>query len=277
MQSKKVLQEYRKPAGLERVRTITEPNKKRRSEESKLNDSYSNTSNTLSKRKRLLNLWLENPYITAKKASKLFGLDYRKSGNYLNKLLSEFRSNPPIGSALESHTFHRRVFVCENVLRSFLPENLQECFHEWKGWIQSSNRNGMLVFQGKTGKLHWYKGGLVRIYLDNARPIARAKELFCETFGWLDNEVLLKLSASLMLNGQHRVIPVGATVPRFDVRTYEKNVGIRIYADNSHPRAVEVEESVPFWVPGLLKNIEVLKDIIDQIKKCSPKREKNID
>lgn len=127
--SKKVLQENKNPTSQQRARIIKKNNIATRigSEGSKINESYSNTSNIQSIRKRLLALWLENPYITAKTASKLLGLDYGNHCNYLNKLLSEFRSNPPIGSAIESHTFHRRVFVCERVLRSFLPENLQEC------------------------------------------------------------------------------------------------------------------------------------------------------
>lgn len=52
------------------------------------------------------------------------------------------------------------------------------------------------------------------------------------------------------------VFDVGASVPRFDIRTFERSHGLRIYTDGSHPSAIEVEETEPFWLSNFRRVTE---------------------
>jgi len=216
-------------------------------------ESYSYSGNIKSIRKTVFDLWVENPYLTAKKTCDQIKLNYKKHGNYVNKLLSEFRSYYDLGLPLEPQRLpHKRLFVWENIPRSLLPERLRRGFVRWRGWVVAANKNGMLVFRHDLGTVHWYRGGLVRLYLRGALQFARAKELFGRAFSWLSNEQLSKyLDVPLREESRHWVFEVGAPMPRFDIRQFEKTHGIRIFTDGSHPTAVEIEETQPFWIGEL--------------------------
>lgn len=215
-------------------------------------DSYSNNGNTKSIRRNVRDLWIRNPYLAAKKMCSLLELDYRKYGNYLNKLLSEFRSDYDLGSAQRAQLPHRRVFVWKKVEGS--QTRAVKC-----GWVASANRNGMFVFRDDSGSVHWYKGGLVRLYLRGAVQLARAKELFCRAFSWFDpDEWNRYLDVPLREESRHWVFDLKKPVPRFDVRRFTRSHGIRIFADKSHSTAVEVEETQPFWIGELREAVELL-------------------
>jgi len=186
--------------------------------------------------------WVKNPYLTAKKICSDHKLDYGKHGNYINKLLSEYRSYHKFASPQEAHLPHRRVFVWEKVEgdRSIAVQ---------AGWKPAANRNGMLVFRGVWGSVHWYKEGLVRLYLRGELTLAHAKELFCRAFSWFTPEQLKKcLDVPLKETERHWVFELGAPMPRFDIRQFERTHGVRIYADGSHPTGLEVSETTPFWI-----------------------------
>lgn len=207
-------------------------------------------------RQNVYRLWTENQSLKAREICSKLNLRYKEHGNYVNKLLSEFRSNHKFGLPLEPQELHKRIFSWENVPRQSLIEHL--CCEEQDltkgkltnvGWRKSSNRNGMLSFSNLRGTVHWYKGGRVLIYLKKPLSLANAKELFSRAFNWFDGKTLSKyLDVPLREESRHWVFEVGETLPRFDVRKFKASHGIRIYSDKSHPKAVEVEETIPFWI-----------------------------
>ena len=197
-------------------------------------------------RQRIYKLWTKNPYITAKPACKKLNLNYKKHGSYIRKELSHFRSYHKFGLPQKALNPHRRIFVWENVPRSLLFCGDMCRSLEKLGWSEVSNRNGMWIFRDDRGSVHWYKGGLVRLYLRGAVQLARAKELFCKAFSWFSNEQFVEfLDCPLREELRHWVFDVGAPMPRFDIRNFEKSHGIRIFTDGSHPTSLEVEETRP--------------------------------
>ena len=98
----------------------------------------------------------------------------------------------------------------------------------------------------------------MRLYLRGAVQLARAKELFCRAFSWFSDEQLCRfLDVPLREESRHWTFEVGSTLPRFDIRKFNRSHGIRIFADKSHPTAVEVEESQPFWIGELREAVEL--------------------
>ena len=198
-------------------------------------------------RQRIYELWVKNPYTTAKNVCEALQLDYKTHGSMVNVRLSEMRSYHKFGSPQGAHVpVHRRVFVWECVPR---PDELPVEF--WRvGWRVVQNRNDMWVLKDPgRGSVHWYKEGLVRLYLQGPVVLARAKELFCRAFSWFSAAELSKfLDVPLREESKHWVFEVGAPMPRFDIRQFERSHGIRIFTDGSHPTSLEVEETRPFWL-----------------------------
>jgi len=203
-------------------------------------------------RQKVLKIWSENPHIKAKEVCRILNLEYTEHGPYVNNRLSEYRSHYSIGSPLE---LHRRIFEWKYVPRLLLFERLR-CREEdvgpgFKalGWEMADNRNRMLVFRHEYGSVHWFKGGKVILFLRGPASLSRAKELFCKVFSWFDPKELCKyVDAPLREESKQWVFDVGAPVPPFDIRTFKQSHGIRIYTDKSHKRAIEVEETRPFWL-----------------------------
>jgi hypothetical protein len=203
-------------------------------------------------RQRLYRLWIENPYVTAKKACVKLGLDYKKQGRMANVRLSEFRTYHKFGSPQKPHNLPKhREFTWEGVVR---PDGLPV---EWgrRGWRVVENRNDMWVFRDPDGRgaVHWYAGGLVRLFLKGELQLAKAKELFGRAFsGVLPEDLFIKcLDARLKETYRKWTFELGAPVPRFDIRQFERSHGIRIFADGSNPQAFHVGESTPFWIDKL--------------------------
>jgi hypothetical protein len=218
--------------------------------------------------KKVYDLWIENPYWTAKKICKKVELDYKQHGNYVNKLLSHFRSYHKFGSPQKAHLPKHRVFEWENIPRSELPGegSLSKRLKFW-GWREVSNRNDMWTYKDKNGRgnVHWYKGGLVRLYLDGELRLARAKELFCRAFSWMKPQELSKyLDVPLKEVYKKWTFEMGVPIPRFDIRTFERSHGIRIFADESDPRAIHVGESTPFWIDEQRQATAELSETVKQ-------------
>jgi hypothetical protein len=197
-------------------------------------------------RKKLYNLWAYNPYLTPKKACEQLQLDYKRHGNYVKKLLSEFRGYYSFGSPQKAQNLpEHRVFEWELVPRSV--EFTKELFDA--GWRVVANRNGMWVFRDARGSVHWYKEGLVRLYLRGELQFAKGKELFCRAFYWFGPEEFKKyLDVPLKEVYKKWIFELGSPVPRFDIRQFERSHGLRIFSDGSHPTSIHVGESLPFWI-----------------------------
>lgn len=108
----------------------------------------------------------------------------------------------------------------------------------------------MMIFRYPFGVVHWYKNGKVLVYLQGEFSWAKVKEVFSRAFlGVLGKKELVEqLDAPVKEVGKHWVFQVGQTLPRFEIRQFEKGHGLRIYTDGSHPTAVEVAETEPFWL-----------------------------
>lgn len=216
-------------------------------------------------RKKLYNLWAYNPYLTPKKACEQLQLDYKRHGNYVKKLLSEFRGYYSFGSPQQAHLPKHRVFEWEKIPRVY--ENQVEMpLFVWKaGWRVVSNRNGMWVFKDARGAVHWYKEGLVRLYLHGELQLAKAKELFCRAFSWMSSKEIGKF-LDVPLNETYKkwTFDVGAPVPRFDIRQFERSHGLRIFTDGSDPRSVHVGESTPFWIDEQRQATKELGEVVKQ-------------
>jgi hypothetical protein len=208
-------------------------------------------------RKKVYDEWIKNPYNQPKKMCQILGLTYSDHGNYVHKLLSEFRSYYSFGSPQEAHLPKHRVFEWENIPR--LTE-LQV------GWEEVVNRNGMWVFKKDArGSVHWYKEGLVRLYLKGELQLAKAKELFCRAFNWFSPQELKKyLDAPLKETYKKWTFDVGSPVPRFDIRQFERSHGLRIFTDGSDPRSIHVGESTPFWIDEQRQATAELGSVVQQ-------------
>lgn len=208
-------------------------------------------------RKKVYDLWVENPYLTAQKICEKLGEPYKIHGQYLHNLLSQFRSYYQFGSPQKAHLFpEHRVFEWERIPRELLPGegDLEKRLSGW-GWKKVVNRNDVWSFHDPLGQgsVHWYeatkKGGLVRLYLKGELQLSKAKELFCRAFRWFDaNDLRKYLDVPLVEKYRKWTFEMGQPVPRFDIRQFERSHGLRIFTDGSHPTSWHVGESIPFWL-----------------------------
>lgn len=188
--------------------------------------------------------------MTPKRACENLQLEYKVHGNYIHKLLSEFRSYYSFGSPQEAHLPKHRVFEWERIERVCENQGEMPLVVCRAGWEVVDNPNRMWIFKKDArGSVHWYKEGLVRLYLRGELQLAKAKELFCRAFSWFSPEMLRKfLDAPLKETYKKWTFDVGSPVPRFDIRQFERSHGLRIFTDGSDPRSIHVGESMPFWI-----------------------------
>ena len=207
-------------------------------------------------REQTFRFWKDNPYISAQKLCRELKISHKKHGQTIRNYLSQFRRNYNFGLALKAQELpHKRTFVWEKIVRSEAVDLVAlQC-----RWVKVSNRNGMLSFRDSRGSVHWYRDGLVRMYLKGSAPFARAKELFCRAFSWMSNEEHEKfVNVKLEEKERHWLFDVGCPLPRFDIRQFERTHGLRIYTDGSHPTSLEVAETEPLYLHGI-------KEILDQL------------
>jgi len=205
-------------------------------------------------RKRVYELWLENERISPSEVCKKLSLDPKLQGQTVRNYLYQFRRNYVFGLPQGPH---RRVFVWERV------EGDREAA-VGAGWRHSRNRNGALVFEGREGVVHWFKGGKVMLYLKHGLSLARAKELFSRAFGsFVSDDYLVRLlDAPMRTTEKHHVFEVcknGERLPKFKIEKFEKSHGLLIYTDGSHPSSIEVKETEPFWLERLNRVLEQLE------------------
>lgn len=220
-------------------------------------------------RKDVYDLWVGNPYTTAKSACQKLEKDYKIHGNYINKLLSEFRSYYQFGSPQKPHLLpEHRVFEWERVPRFYDHGEGMPLAVYRVGWrVSKGNRNDMWVFRDPEGQgsVHWYKEGLIRLYLKGELQLARAKELFCRAFSWFGKEDIRRyLDVPLVEKYRKWTFELGQPMPRFDIRQFERSHGLRIFTDLSHPTSVHVGESIPFWIDEQRQATSELSKVVNE-------------
>ena len=136
------------------------------------------------------------------------------------------------------------------------------------GWrVSKGNRNDMWVFRDPEGQgsVHWYKEGLIRLYLKGELQLARAKELFCRAFSWFGKEDIRRyLDVPLVEKYRKWTFELGQPMPRFDIRQFERSHGLRIFTDLSHPTSVHVGESIPFWIDEQRQATSELSKVVNE-------------
>ena len=208
--------------------------------------------NSDSLRKKVFDDWVKNPYTRALKICETHHLDYKIHGKYINRLLSEFRSYHSLGLPQKAQRLEHRVFEWGCISRGLLPgrdEDVGRRLEFW-GWKEVSNNNGMWTFKGDPrGTVHWYKEGLVRLYLKGELQLASAKELFCHAFRWFEpKELSMYLDVPLKETFRKWVFEIGSPMPKIDIRSFERSHGLHIFTDLSHRTSLHVGEATPFWI-----------------------------
>jgi hypothetical protein len=230
------------------------------------------TGNSSGIRKQIFEEWVKNPYVTATKICETCHFNYEKHGNYINRLLSEFRSYTDLGLPQEPLRLEHRTFEWENIPREELPGNgefeRRLKFHR-PGWVLAKdNNNGMWVFRDGLGSVHWYKEGKVLLYLKGELKLAKVKELFCKAFSFMkqDCEFFEKyLDVPLREVFRKWIFEMGKPVPKFDIRTFERSHGLRIFTDLSHPTSIHISEAQPFWLEEQRQATAELGGVVQQL------------
>jgi len=202
------------------------------------------------------------PYITAKGICKAWTETRREAKNLYNnhgKTIKTYlwkirkkRWQPKKGLPLTTPQTlpHKRVFRWEGIGRELLPEGVRGGFVKWKGWRVVDNRNQQVVFEDVSGSVHWWpfsSGGkdVVVLYLKGALQEGRAKALFAKAFQFLSNEAFGRfLDRPLREESRHWVFKVGKRLTPFVIRQFEKDNGIIISSDSSHPGKLEVHQKM---------------------------------
>ncbi len=213
--------------------------------------------------------WVKNPYTTAIKTCNICHFDYQQHGKYVNNLLSQFRSHCDLGLPQEPHRLEHRTFEWTGIDRVYDIADLMAVV-VWKvGWrVNHPNRNEMWVFRDDLGSVHWYKKGLVRLYLKGELQLAKVKELFCKAFSFMPQDrAFFEKYLDVPLKEVYRkwVFDMGKPVPKFDIRTFERSHGLRIFTDLSHPTSVHVGEAQPFWLAEQHHVNEELSGVIQNL------------
>jgi len=122
-------------------------------------------------------------------------------------------------------------------------------------WYRSSNRNKMMCFIAAQASIKLWETGTVRVEPHVAMNKKDLADFFFNTLNvaaGIPYEPANLLADSLVTASQHKVFPVGERVPRFRIDHYKESLGLEIYADDSHPYGIEINESWPPWTAALI-------------------------
>lgn len=222
-------------------------------------------------RNKVFEVWVNNPYITAKKLCSDLKISYTEHQNYINRLLSEFRSYTDLGLPQEPLRLEHRTFEWGCISRIGLLDQVSDelplAVHK-VGWrVSRGNRNDMWVFNHDLGSVHWYKKGLVLLYLKGELLEAKVKELFCKAFSFMkQDQEFFKKYLDVPLREVYRkwIFEMGKPIPKFDIRTFERSHGLRIFTDLSHPTSIHVGEAQPFWLDEQRRANMELASVVQQ-------------
>lgn len=145
------------------------------------------------------------------------------------------------------------------------------------GWIQSRNRNKVLIFKDPKGlgRMEWHwKSGRVNIF-PRQPPIAtkgRVWQLFCNGFsmnGLIDSMQILDLALkSISFKGATAVWDLGVKVPYFVIDFFKLSNGLILKGgDLSHPTGIEAEFCLPDFVEKSEAQLERNTKIIEEFLK----------
>lgn len=185
--------------------------------------------------------------------------------NYLFGLGSKLQRKPD--------GFHKaRGWVFVDRLNLSVEKALQS------GWIQSKNRNKVLIFKDPKGRIEWHrKSGRVNIHIRQPPPATKGRvyQLFCNGFsmtGLIDSmQVLTVVLESIRLKGATAVWDLGVKVPYFVIDLFKMSNGVVIKGgDLSHPTGIEVEFCLPDFQEKaeaqLSRNTQIIEEFIKLLR-----------
>lgn len=200
----------------------------------------------------------ENPYLSNKKLCKVLGISYRLHGKTVRQYRWLLKTSTDFVDVSSASKLHWRVFgvVADNTLF-----NRDEAVAY--GWHVKRNRNRSLAWlrdKGVLGWIDWGNRGKIIVRLKGNRNLGHLKQLFYNAFA--RNNLVDELSVvddafdRLEEIRRHHVFTLNENLPKFNVSTFGKTHGLRVYTDNSHAKAIEIEETVPLGVASRLDSLD---------------------
>lgn len=177
-------------------------------------------------------------------------------------MLTATPSTPVIPPVFHALTFVSRLPE-EDVERiaSDRSENVS-----WGTWYKSRNRNGELVFtNNRILAFLWPSSNLYRAQLKGDLTEQEARKEAAITFlaAGIPEDRAKELSEALEFDSEHRVYKVGKVSP-FEIRDYKESLGLRFYADKSHPGTIEMESTTPSWARSMINVLQIFSREIQQ-------------
>jgi len=203
----------------------------------------------------------KNPLLTAKNLCVIIGLDYKRHGNYVNKVKSlwKYYHQNRQGSMCPSDVHCWRGFTYVGRELGLLVGKLGLA----SGWSVTRARNHMLVFRNVLGRLELFGTGRVNVFVRKPGSFGRAYQLFCDGFfktGVIsDIKVLEACLAGLRFKSAHFVFETKERLPELTVSLFSETNGVTVkVGDRSHPNSVEVIAGYMNWAERLERKFDGL-------------------
>jgi hypothetical protein len=220
-------------------------------------DSNCESSDSKTIRHSVFALLKENPSFSPKMICAKLHLSYVIYGGYINNLKSYWKSHYQFerGSNCSSvHFWHGWCCVPSYVDRDLALK---------VGWERTKAKNRWILWRDKSkiGRMMWFESGRVNLYVRSPVHLGRVNQLICNGFSFtdliLDDKIMQKVLTTIHPSGAHYVFEIGYPLPKKTIKYFEKSHGLTIkIGDTSHPKAVEVESSIPEWAEKLTLSLE---------------------
>jgi hypothetical protein len=206
--------------------------------------------------------------ISAKNACFQLGLPYnRQNAQLFYKVRSRYRTkiltgSPSTPSSPVYHCLRFKSYLCgDDIAR--ITRNCSDA-KSFSRWYRTSNRNGECAYKNDLILAFlWPSTGLFHANFKGDFTEKEARKKAADSFeaGGISKDRADKLANSLELDREHRVYTVGPVTP-FEITDFRNSLGLRIYADKSHPRAIEVDSFWPTWTRIIITTIEKFSEQI---------------
>jgi hypothetical protein len=189
----------------------------------------------------------ERPHISAKLLCEELGISYNKYRRIVyNERWKLMRSRATPSSP--SRVYHALALSADigpdAYSKALATASREKCFGRW---YVTDNRNRQLAFVNDWILAWLWPTGRYRAQLK--RDVSKLQD----ALAWAKVTLLAlglsedAASAVKFDFSRHRVFYIGKQVPQFRINEYRKPLGLEIYADGSHPMAVETTETTPDW------------------------------
>lgn len=214
----------------------------------------------------------KNSLLKPSQLCKILDLDYKKHGNYVTVIRSEWRSlaKKELGSnRLKFHHWHGYIKVPKQVDREAAVK---------QGWLPTKSRNRFYLWKSKLGRLMWFETGRVNMWLRKPANKGKAAQLladaFFKTYLIPDIRIFEAFLASLRFKGASVTMDLGFKLPLTKISFLKKSNGVEItLGDLSHPTCIEISYYFPDYAEQMEKVLERLAGIFKPSDKMMPDRD----